>query len=42
MGGYQPAQKWLKDRRERMLDHNGIKHYMNIIAALSLTHTIMQ
>lgn len=42
IGGYQPAQKWLKDRRERTLDHNDIKHYMNIIAALSLTADIMQ
>ena len=42
IGGYQPAQKWLKDRRERTLDHNDIKHYMNIIAALSLTADVMQ
>jgi len=42
IGGYQPAQKWLKDRRERSLDHNDIRHYMNIIAALSLTDAIMQ
>lgn len=25
IGGYQPAQKCLKDRRERTLDHNDIK-----------------
>ena len=42
IGGYQPAQKWLKDRREHTLDHNDIKHYMNIIAALSLTADVMQ
>ena len=42
IGGYQPAQKWLKDRRDSTLDHNDIKHYMNIIAALSLTADIMQ
>ncbi len=42
IGGYQPAQKWLKDRRDRTLDHNDVGHYMNIIAALSLTDTIMQ
>ena len=42
IGGYQPAQKWLKDRRDRTLDHHDIKHYLNIIAALSLTHELMQ
>ena len=44
IGGYQPAQKWLKDRTERrtldMSDAQG--HYMNIIAALSPTHELMQ
>ena len=42
IGGYQPAQKWLKDRRERMLDHHDIRHYLNIIASLSLTNELMQ
>jgi len=42
IGGYQPAQKWLKDRRDRTLDHHDIKHYRNIIAALSLTSELMQ
>ncbi|MES1964957.1 N-6 DNA methylase [Psychrobacter sp. AH5] len=42
IGGYQPAQKWLKDRRDRMLDHHDIKHYLNIIASLSLTNELMQ
>lgn len=42
IGGYQPAQKWLKDRQERTLDVNDVRHYMNIIAALSLTHELMQ
>lgn len=42
IGGYQPAQKWIKDRRDRTLDHNDLKHYMNIIAALNLTNEIMQ
>ena len=42
IGGYQPAQKWLKDRRERTLDHHDIKHYLNIIASLSLTNELMQ
>ncbi|WP_350656508.1 type ISP restriction/modification enzyme [Psychrobacter sp. S1-30-MNA-CIBAN-0213] len=42
IGGYQPTQKWLKDRHESILDHHDIKHYLNIIAALSLTDDIMQ
>lgn len=42
IGGYQPAQKWLKDRQGRILDISDVKHYMNIIAALSLTADIMQ
>lgn len=42
IGGYQPAQKWLKDRQGRTLDISDVRHYMNIIAALSLTHELMQ
>ena len=42
IGGYQPAQKWLKDRQGRTLNMSDVKHYMNIIAALSLTADIMQ
>ncbi|AOY43634.1 type ISP restriction/modification enzyme [Psychrobacter pacificensis] len=42
IGGYQPAQKWLKDRQGRTLDISDVKHYMNIIAALSLTNELMQ
>lgn len=42
IGGYQPAQKWLKDRQGRTLDMSDVRHYMNIIAALSLTADVMQ
>lgn len=42
IGGYQPAQKWLKDRNGRTLNMSDIKHYMNVIAALSLTDELMQ
>lgn len=42
IGGYQPAQKWLKDRKERTLNMSDIKHYINVIAALSLTDELMQ
>lgn len=36
ISGYQPAQKWLKDRKDRQLDTQDVDHYMTIIAALSL------
>jgi predicted helicase len=42
IGGYQPAQKWLKDRRSRCLDYDDIVHYGKIINALYLTDRIMQ
>jgi hypothetical protein len=42
IGGYQPAQKWLKDRRERMLGFEDILHYQKIIVALSETDRIMK
>ena len=41
IGGYQPAQKWLKDRKGRTLDHNDIFHYQKIILALAETRRIM-
>ena len=42
IGGYQPAQKWLKDRKGRALNHEDIAHYQKIIAALTKTHELMQ
>ncbi|MTB53940.1 type ISP restriction/modification enzyme [Lewinella sp. W8] len=42
IGGYQPAQKWLKDRKGRALDYNDVKHYMKIIVALVETDRIMK
>ena len=41
IGGYQPAQKWLKDRKSRALTFDNIRHYMHIIHALSETERIM-
>lgn len=41
IGGYQPAQKWLKDRRERELSFDDILHYQKIIVALSETARLM-
>ena len=42
IGGYQPAQKWLKDRRGRALSFDDIKHYQKIIKILSVTDRIMK
>lgn len=41
IGGYQPAQKWLKDRRDRELSYEDILHYQKIIVALAETGRIM-
>lgn len=42
IGGYQPAQKWLKDRKDRTLNFEDILHYQKIIVALSETDRLMQ
>lgn len=42
IGGYQPAQKWLKDRKGRSLTYDEILHYQKIIVALHHTHRLMQ
>jgi len=42
IGGYQPAQKWLKDRKERKLEFDEILHYQKIIVALSETDRLMK
>jgi predicted helicase len=42
IGGYQPAQKWLKDRSGRTLNFDDILHYQKIIKALVETGRIMQ
>lgn len=42
IGGYQPAQKWLKDRRGRALSFDDVRHYQNIIRILSETDRIMK
>ena len=41
IGGYQPAQKWLKDRKGRELSYEDIFHYQKIIVALTETARIM-
>ena len=42
IGGYQPAQKWLKDRKGRTLDFQDILHYQKIIKALVETDRVMK
>jgi predicted helicase len=42
IGGYQPAQKWLKDRKGRTLGFEDIIHYQKIIVALTETHRLMK
>jgi len=42
IGGYQPAQKWLKDRKERTLDFEDILHFQKIIVALTETDRLMK
>lgn len=42
IGGYCPAQKWLKDRRGRTLDDEDIAHYRRIVAAIEETIERMQ
>ena len=41
IGGYQPAQKWLKDRKGQTLSYNDIIHYQQIIVALQKTQEII-
>lgn len=41
IGGYQPAQKWLKDRKGRALTNDDCDHYQSIILALIKTRDVM-
>ncbi len=42
VGGYQPAQKWLKDRKGMTLSFEDVKHYQRIIYVLQQTERIMK
>jgi len=42
IGGFQPAQKWLKDRKGRTLEYEDILHYGRIIYALQETDRLMK
>jgi len=41
IGGYQPAQKWLKDRKGFALTFDDVRHYQRIIKVLAETDRIM-
>lgn len=42
IGGYQPAQKWLKDRKGRTLSNTDLEHYQKIIVVLVETDKIVK
>ncbi|MDI5898309.1 type ISP restriction/modification enzyme [Flavobacterium yafengii] len=42
IGGYQPCQKWLKDRKGRELNYDDILHYQKMVVALTETDRIMK
>jgi hypothetical protein len=42
IGGYQVCEKWLKDRRGRMLSKDDIAHYQKMVVALSETIRLMK
>lgn len=41
IGGYQPARKWLKDRRGRALTYDDLTHYQQVVVALRQTGALM-
>lgn len=41
IGGYQPLEKWLKDRKGRKLTTEDVQHYLRMIIALRETRRIM-
>jgi len=42
IGGYQPAQKWLKDRKNKKLEYEDIKHYQQMVGSISKTIEVMR
>lgn len=41
VGGYQVLDKWLKDRRGRLLTFDDLMHYQKIVVALQETIRLM-
>ncbi|OGP75565.1 MAG: hypothetical protein A2V86_07730 [Deltaproteobacteria bacterium RBG_16_49_23] len=42
IGGYQVAEKWLKDRKDRQLSSEEVAHYTRVITAIAETITIQE
>ena len=42
IGGYQVCEKWLKDRKGRVLSAEDIEHYQRVVVALNETIRIMR
>lgn len=42
IGGYRVAEKWLKDRKGRLLTYDDITHYQNVVAALARTLNVQR
>jgi hypothetical protein len=42
IGGYQVPEKWLKDRKGRILSYDDVTHYGKIVVALKETIRLMQ
>ena len=41
IGGYQPLDKWLKDRKGRVLSSDDVLHYVRVIIALRETQRLV-
>jgi predicted helicase len=41
IGGYQPLEKWLKDRKGRTLEFDDVRHYLRVVVALRETRRLM-
>ncbi|MFN7210424.1 MAG: type ISP restriction/modification enzyme, partial [Aggregatilineales bacterium] len=41
IGGYQVAEKWLKERRERALNYDELEHYRSVVGVLAETLALM-
>lgn len=42
VGGYQVCEKWLKDRRGRLLSYEELTHYQRVVVALGRTREVME
>jgi predicted helicase len=42
IGGYQPARKWLKERKGRVLSFEDVEHYQKIVTVLKTTMEMQQ